>query len=185
VFSEEAATAYHEAGHAVAAFLLNRGPRKATITPDGEALGSVTDMGRAAEPSGGGGYWELAARARRRVDHAIIELMAGGTAEAHFLGRETYRDSGALARAASDHGEISDLMDELAWPSRRQGNGYLVFLEATTRDLIEGEAGWRLVEALAKALLDRKTLSASEVRNLLVRVGSAPRRASALPYAAR
>ena len=37
----ECATAYHEAGHAVAAFLLRRRLRRATIIPDEDSLGHI------------------------------------------------------------------------------------------------------------------------------------------------
>jgi hypothetical protein len=78
------ATAYHEAGHAVAAIAYGKGIRRqgAPIVPDAEgALGSVWMLKHIpGDPSAG----TLNGRMRLRIEEDVIVKLAGGAAHRKF-----------------------------------------------------------------------------------------------------
>ena len=78
------ATAFHEAGHAVASIWLQRPFKYVTIEPDGDTLGHV----HAWVP----GKWfrpdlEVTPRVRALIDAEVSVLFAGGIAEKRHVGR--------------------------------------------------------------------------------------------------
>jgi ATP-dependent Zn protease len=79
-------TAYHEAGHAVAAHVLRRPFRRRTIAPDAEAgtLGLITyaPFPRDFDPAN-----VSERRARYHLERSIITALAGNVAEAVSLAR--------------------------------------------------------------------------------------------------
>src|SRR5437899_2222762 len=84
------ATAYHEAGHAVAAVEFNLGLRMATIEPEEDSLGH-DHIGHPPAHC----YWDKEAfneyRARRYAEAGIQMDFAGHIAECRFLGKRALR----------------------------------------------------------------------------------------------
>lgn len=92
------ATAYHEAGHAVAARRLGQGVTGISIVPDSESRGRTTGHKRSIDASrrffaqleeadydaGWGG--SIKGRLRRRVERTVMVLLAGGMAEMRATG---------------------------------------------------------------------------------------------------
>ena len=100
-------TAVHEAGHAVASFLLGRGVLRATIEPEAGVLGRVEHtppgdwLGDALDEANYDASWGgfVKARTRRHVETTAMVLLAGGLAEQTILGVED-TDTGAGLYAA-------------------------------------------------------------------------------------
>lgn len=141
-------TAFHEAGHAVMAELCGRLLTEVEIVGDREHAGSV--QSRAFNPS-------PEAEAEDVERHLKI-ILAGTVAEAMVSGREGWDETSEDLDAAVRLGMrlVDDCEDVLPLLSDI-GAG-------VERDL---QAHWQAVEMLAAELLDRKTLTGSEVRKLL------------------
>jgi hypothetical protein len=162
VDSQKAATAYHEAGHAVMGFIVEDPPLFATIEPDNKgAVGKVEF-----EP----GIPEFARQylndspAKRRYAEQRILIELAGTAAHNLL----------------EPGRLSDLGDETDARSAREFADELISWEdkeaylCRARDEAETRlrAHWPWVEAVAGALLQRKTLSREDI--LALRPPAAP-----------
>ena len=154
--SARRATAFHEAGHAVAA--RDRGFRlhRATIVPSGDYAGIVEhsnplrgiDLGSDRSPL-----------ARLRAEDAIIVHLAGPAAQRRYKPR-SYRSyhgkidyERALGLAVAQNGPFEAAKAQLRW------------LEIVARDMIEQQ--WHFVESVAEALLEKGTLSGAQLRRVL------------------
>ena len=152
------ATAFHEAGHVVAAWSRRIKIHNATIVPTHEFQGLVQH----ANPLRGIRLeWDASARARRRAESAIIVLLAGPEAQRRHSPR-SWR---------SHHGD-SDFKQAVDLASRFNGSdeaerAYLDWLAIVTRDEIA--VLWPQVEKVAQALVRERTLTAAEVKALLAR----------------
>lgn len=153
------ATAYHEAGHAVAAYWLRRAFRHVTIAPDleGGSLGHMLDRKLKGE-------WIPDAepeRYRSRFEKMIIVSMAGAEAERKFTGR--YNRIGAS-------GDRKDQVDYGCWLTAGDLDEvplYLDLLKHRTRRLLEAHHVWFAVEVLAKELLKRETIRWKDAKEII------------------
>ena len=144
----ERLTAFHEAGHAVMAELCGRLLTEVEILGDRDHTGSVQSLALHPKPD---------AEAEDIERHLRI-VLAGTIAEMVVTGRESWdetsEDLDAAVRLAmqlvDDCEDVLPLLGDL-----RVG---------VERDLRQH---WPAVEMLAGELLDRKTLTGSEVRKLL------------------
>ncbi len=155
--SQRRATAYHEAGHAIAAWRLRLKVHSGTIVPAPDYSGQVkheSPLRRTRLDIDGSD------RARMRAESAIIVSLAGPAAQKRFNPR-SWR---------SHHGEYDfKLVTDLAL--RLNGDGktataYCTWLSIVADNLVS--ANWQWVEIIAQALLARGTLSGDEVRNLIM-----------------
>jgi hypothetical protein len=146
-----AATAYHEAGHAVASFSLGRTVRRVSIVPDGFYLGHCR---HAAQPSFRPDMM-ADTKARLRAETEIVILLAGGIAEKKFAGRCNY------VGASYDHDNAVDLAVHVTGDDA-EAAAYLNWLSIRTRNLIERE--WAAVRAIADQLLTDRRLSGAVAR---------------------
>jgi hypothetical protein len=166
------ATAYHEAGHAVALFLLGRSPGATSIEPGvdkhGDPMlgfnkspaplraGTLTDPREVTA----GGVPELVPHQRKRVEEEIIVLFAGPAAEERFLGHANHEWAGG------DHARVLALA-RLSEMHPDEEEAYLNWLAVRARLLLTGWA-WSLVEGVAAELLTRRKLTAKETREAIV-----------------
>lgn len=152
-------TAYHEAGHAVAALVKTVPYKYVTILPDEESqsLGHILQDGKfvdyAALEAG-----ELTPTKLNRIERYLMVLLAGGLAEKGYSGR--YNQIGA----SSDRYKAADIALSL------EGDGegaslYLGLLNHRTKAVIGNH--WRDVVTVAEALLSRQTLTSEEVRQVV------------------
>lgn len=147
------ATAHHEAGHAVAAFLLKRRLRSVTIVPNSKdgSLGSTNYRFKSGEVR------DLSYMSRRHVEDHIIICFAGGIAEQRFRGRANHRAS------RSDHFEAVELALEHIGRAD-EARAYADWLFVRTKNLLlHTPNAWRAVKAIATALLKFQTLSGKKV----------------------
>jgi len=141
------ATAYHEAGHAVAAHVLKFPIRSVSIVQDLDTAGRMVYR----SPLAGIRLdFDGSDRARLRAESAIIVALAGPAAQRRYSPRSV-----RSWHASGDY----ELAGELAMRvngSAAATNAYLKWLQIRTGDLLAGR--WRTVDALARALIEQKTI---------------------------
>ena len=146
-------TAYHEAGHAVAALALGRGVKCVSIVPGEEILGHCAHHKlRSFQPD-----IHTNGRTLRRIEQSILILLAGGEAEAKFRGRHNH------IGAERDYQDAIDLA-MCVFGSEEETEAYLRWLLIRARNLITSLVNWPIVEHVAAELLARKTLNGREMR---------------------
>lgn len=154
------ATAYHEAGHAVASLALGRGVRRVSIVPDLAAgtLGLATNHGL---PSFRPDVRDDAPT-QAKAEREILILLAGPAAEERFTGRRN------RAGAAGDHAAAAAALALSLCGDEDEASAFLAWLVIRGRNLIAAPGQWIRVAALARALVDRRELSGAEVRRVCV-----------------
>ena len=141
-------TAFHEAGHAVMAELCGRLLTEVEIVGDREHTGSVQPLAFLPNPD---------AEAEDIERHLKI-VLAGTVAETIISGRQGWDETSEDLDAAVRLG--MRLVDDC--------EDVLPLLQDIGADVKQDlDRHWPAVEMLATELLDRKTLTGSEVRNLL------------------
>lgn len=146
----ETATAYHEAGHAVAYFRLGKRIRKVTIVPNDGYRGCCFGYGKLPPLDGS---VEITPAIEKKVEKEIQIFFAGALAEAKHLGRNP--------RGWSKLTDVDCVMD-LAMAmngSMKTTEAYLNWLYLAAKELFNDEDTWKAVEAIAQELLKKKTLS--------------------------
>jgi ATP-dependent Zn protease len=141
------ATAFHEAGHAVAALALDRPVRKVSIEPDRDRMG-ICFFGKAVfRPS------------QDWLEREVLIALAGMAAEA--------RHTGAYDRAAASR----DLRYARELALQRAGNERQAErlerrLLSKVEHLLEQEMNWQAVTRIAAALLEQGEISGRQARHL-------------------
>lgn len=189
------ATAYHEAGHAVAYNTLRLRFKYVTIVPEqekgwlGHILGdSPSHFTRDYLESGGmvgdalvdtvdkvavrRFLWRLAARKRRArldVERRVIGCLAGVMAEEKFTGEFNYEgahsDYTSFIDFASATGNYVLAPQECSGKSEMDVRQYEREMQDKTAALLD--SSWQAVEAVALALLERKRLDHREARRII------------------
>jgi hypothetical protein len=147
-----AATAYHEAGHAVAAWRFCLKFKRVTIKPDADA-GSLGDVLHRV-PNWFRPDIESSDRVSLRAERHIITDFAGQLAEAKFRGRPP------RFGMESDNQSAANMAFRLSG-SPETVEAYLKYCWFAARDLVNGQ--WPQIEVLAASLLKRQTLKYEEV----------------------
>ena len=155
--SQIEATAYHEAGHAVIAYLLGYKPQSATIVPTVDATGHVIH----ANPLHG---FQLdidgSDEVRRRVESAITICFAGPIAQKRYSPRSWRRVHGQW-----DYDTIAELGLRVCG-SDEQATAFIRWREIVTLDLIK--ANWPRIQQVARQLLEREHLSHADLDAIIV-----------------
>jgi hypothetical protein len=154
------ATAYHEAGHAVAAMAYGKGIRRqgATIIPNLRgAAGSVyMTMHIPGDPS----VDSLTRRMRLRIEEDVMVMLAGGIAQRCFRPSSVRNHHGRSDRDAAYDLLMHTVADE------RELQAYWRLLIVRTENFVRLPVRWRQIEAAAKALMEKKTLTSAELRQV-------------------
>lgn len=148
------ATAYHEAGHAIAAFRLGINIKRVTIVGTEDASGrTVFDR-----PVLQGIHldYDSSPRARLKAEGAILICLAGPMAQQHYRANSLRN-----WHSRGDYRNAVDIAMSLNG-STEQTEAYLRWLEIRARDMVR--INWRGVEAVANALLNERTLDMVAVR---------------------
>ena len=143
--SHDAATCYHEAGHAVMAILLGRSIHKVSAMPNSLRLGQVEFKKGAAKQSDD---W---------IEVEILIALAGPVAEAKFTGTFDEHSAGRDLRAVRKFAE--DRVGD------RQADRYERRMLAKAKYLLTDDATWKAVEAIAAELLAKGTISGRAARH--------------------
>jgi hypothetical protein len=154
------AVAYHEAGHVVAALAYRRGIRRqgATIVPDAEgAVGSVSMLKHIpGDPSVDAHTGKM----RLRIEEVVLVSLAGGAAQ-----RKHRPSSVRSYRARSDYDSAADLLIRIVGDVREL-EAYFRWLMVRAENFVANPIHWLQIEAVAKALMERKTIGAKELREI-------------------
>jgi hypothetical protein len=153
-------TAYHEAGHAVAAVALNVaiGKKGVSILSDQDSVGRLyTHKHVSGDPQS-----LLTGRMRLRLEETTIVSLAGEIAQRKYRPSSVYRH-----HAGSDRDRNFDRLSCMVG-NPRELVAYWRWLLIRAENLVNSPPRWAQIEAVAKALVERKTLSASEVRQICV-----------------
>lgn len=160
------ATAYHEAGHAVVAHMLEYQVRRVSIAPkcgsDGRVSWRNPIKNRSVRSKLEYGSEADLDRVRYLIDHAIIVCMAGAFAQKRHNPRTGWRYSGSGAARGefllkgSDDQQALELMSRV-YEDEKVRAAYSRYLEARAEDLVKRY--WSKIERLAITLLDRETIS--------------------------
>ncbi len=165
------AAAFHEAGHAVAAYHLRvRFRRVAVGGNEPTELGWLELWPAQAVPADG--VPDL--RTEHAVERRVIVLLAGAQAERMGVGRARYLGSSLDFYEAVRHaGQLCRTRAELS--------AYLRWMQLRVRALVESP-GWRQpIEALADQLRQHRRLGAREARAIIRGRALTPRRACRRP----
>ncbi len=157
VSDRRAATAHHEAGHAVAHFVLRRRIDRVTIVEDDESFGRVSGQ-VVPENLDFLEYGPATLRELKAVEDAIVAGLAGAVAECRYTGKP--KSPGAR----DDVAQVFSLAEAVC-SSPRTTQAYVDYLSVVAEEMIE--ANRNLVEALAAELLERETLSGPATRRVL------------------
>jgi len=165
--AETTAFAYHEAGHAVAAHVLQHGPAPmyVTIVPDGVTRGHVRP--RPVRPQGDPASTMEVSLMEMVVRFAgpIAQIRHNPSSWQPINGYSDWHVACRLAILISRGMRVlgSDM------DPRRQARTLLVAAAVEAGRLVERE--WVLIERLARALVDRKTLTGEEIAAVLAELG--------------
>jgi len=142
----DAATAYHEAGHAVVALALGRPIQRVSVRQNHEHLGVCEHRQGMLRPSED---W---------LEREILIALGGIAAEARHTGNY------AWDQAARDQQYVRRLAIQRA--GERQADRLERRLLAKAEHLLAQEGNWRAVELIAAELLRRGTISGRAARHL-------------------
>lgn len=150
--------AYHEAAHAVAAFLYGFGLKYATIIPDKKrgSLGHVRVTSRKVNNI------EFAGREDEGFYREyLIFTLAGWEAEKKLCGRYSHIGAG------SDFQHVKDIIfrNQGALPQKAI-DGYFQYVRYSTKHFIE--TNWDKIIRVADNLLQYRMLTGEEIRNILL-----------------
>jgi hypothetical protein len=155
--TELESTAFHEAGHAAAAFHLGVAVKEVSIVPDigAERLGHCAGYGY---PDWFSPDALIDDRSRALAEREIIVMFAGPAAEARARGRRDHVGAGG-----DDYRYAIDLASRFCG-SIEETTAYVAWLALRAQNLIHDPFVWFGVEALAAALLARRTLTGRKAR---------------------
>jgi hypothetical protein len=155
---DEEGTAYHEAGHAVVGAARGRPPISATIIPDGTGAVGKTEFPKDWLPEYKNHFGD-SAKKRTYIETHILTSVAGTmTHDFRFPGR--VHDA---ADANDDRISREIIEDNAGWADDHRER-YLERLQGIARDLLQ--ANWPWVEAVAHALMERKTVYTADILGL-------------------
>jgi hypothetical protein len=149
---QRAATAYHEAGHAVVRYLLAFEPKSVTISATSNAQRAAKHgdplHGIKLDTDGSG-------RARLRLEKAIRISYAGPLAE------KKHNVHWRVSNGAYDFGRIEQLGLIACNGSSTQAKLFLHWLEVATQEMVD--AHWAAIERVAKRLLVHDRLAGAHI----------------------
>ena len=155
------AIAYHEAGHAVMAFITRRRILVVSINPTEGTLGHIRTAKLGEKTCN-----EIETRSefdlkiRARVEAEIMGIYAGPIAQSLFQGgRINMRD------AASDFDNLADLLMHVCDPDE-EAQAYGEWLSQRTKRLLKQPFHWAAVETLARELLQRRHIGGRKARQI-------------------
>jgi hypothetical protein len=148
---ERTRTAYHEAGHGAVALDQRRGFVHVTIVPKEDPLGHLlgVPVGAWFHPD-----YDPSPRARRAIERYILILAGGDGAEWHLTSEHDQQGASADLTQALDAAQY-------VCGSAEETEAYLNWLWVKARDLVGSPNNWPVVEALAAALLAKRTVSSA------------------------
>lgn len=153
------AAAFHEAGHAVAAYHLKVRFRRIAIGKDSAKELGWLELWLTPQVTADGA---VDMRTEHAIERSVIVLLAGSQAERMALGRAKYLGSGLdFFEAVRYAGYLCRRRPEIS--------AYLRWMQLRVHALVERPTWRRPIEALAACLVQRRELGAREARSIIRR----------------
>lgn len=156
ISKELRATAYHEAGHAVASYLLRIGLKGASIIPDEDSEGRVRNY---PQPALARADYGRSAPMRDRIERLVKVLLAGEITERFISGKKRIT-------IHQDHENAVSYL-ELLVSGDDELSAYLDLLSIQTKKMFAPPGIWLCVEVVADALIEHRTLSGRRLRAII------------------
>jgi hypothetical protein len=155
------ATAYHEAGHAIAAWRLETRVSSVTVEPNEDNLGATLHS----NPLYGMDIdcGDDSPRAQRRAENYMVISLAGPAAQ-----REHNPRSVRVYHGRSDREAVCEVLSQLCVVGSDLFHAYYRLMDLRARVLVQHFVNWRAIEILAQELLQRRTLSGKTLRQFIV-----------------
>jgi hypothetical protein len=152
--------AYHEAGHAVMAYILQRRFHFITIDPDklDENTGGLFQLSYSSKLSDNIKFGISDSRAL--IEKQIKITLAGAVACGLFVGREKWKLS-------EDDGTTCFRLADTQCGDAEEADAYLTWLRLGVRNELNLPHNWARVRAVAEALMKHKTLSYRKAREII------------------
>jgi hypothetical protein len=149
-------TAYHEAGHAVIAYILRKRFASISIIPNEDSEGRVS-IGKAKhiEPD-----WDTSRRCVTELEKHAMVLCGGVVAERLLTGHKHWRGSENDITKASEYLAFLCGNDE-------ETSAYLELIWIRTRNLLKVPGHWAAVQAVADELFKHSYLGQKRVRGII------------------
>ncbi len=152
-------TAYHEAGHAVASFLLHVDTINAiSVIPDEVSEGRThhSAPGRNYHPD-----YDDSPRTRSKTEKRIMSYLAGDVAESLLLKWKK------LNTNLTDYQKAVDLASYQCDGEPDETGAYVTFLYYKTRNLLRRAENWTAISDLASILIERRRIGRREFYPLI------------------
>ena len=152
------ATAYHEAGHAVAAYNCRIAFTEVSIIPNDDTNGRITfrKSPKSFQPD-----LCMNTRTRLRIENNAIVDFAGGKAEHKF------RHSRFPTRGASADFDNTVQLILYYCGSEREADAYIKWLSVRAEYLVGVRENWAAIEALASELLIHQKIGSRRARQII------------------
>ncbi len=152
-------TAYHEAGHAVAAWHVHVPTKDLSIIPDDSSLGR-----HFSGPyfTGVNPEFDDSPRCQRRLENKALVCLAGPAAQRRF-NPHGYRHY----HGKSDYRQAVDLLSYIA-PEPEELGAYIGLIKIRARNFVGRPDMWAAIEAVAAALLDRGEIPGKEIKPIIL-----------------
>lgn len=154
--------AYHEAGHAIAAWILEHRVDRVTIEPTVDYLGQAVHP----HPLRGMEYFDYSPKTQRRAENTVKICLAGVAAQRKYNPRSVRRSSGSR-----DYEEACGVLFRLCDSDEEEMRAYFRLLQIQTRNLVENPVNWKAIDILARELLKRRTMSRKSLREFIISRG--------------
>lgn len=152
-------TAYHEAGHAVAAYVMHRRFTSVSIIPeeDDDSYGRCS-MGKWL--SNLNPEWDTGNKVRNLVEREAMIYMAGAQAVARLTGRINWVGFGY------DKVKAINIINRLCDDEKELG-AYFRWLWERTRIWVKFSLHWAMIEALSEALMEQPIIGERKARAVI------------------
>lgn len=166
--------AFHEAGHLMAAYRLRipfTGRKAITIVPSEDYEGVFIHRnilrGAALES-------DNSDRSRLKMERLVQVCLGGIEAQRRYDPASVrYGENFGDWDGGDDYHQAINLIDYFT-SGPRESEAYLELLRIRTENLVIAGCNWECIEAVAKGLLQQKTLSAKEAVNIIQATVAAP-----------
>lgn len=155
------ATAFHEAGHALAQHRLGFKIKSVTVEGRGDYLGAVE--GKSGLNASTLNVEHISGAALARWHDRIVSFLAGREAQRHHKPQSI-----RSYMARSDRNAVVDILWRLH-PEPQEMKAVLKYLERRTHNLVHTTLNWAMITALASELTQKRTLSGEQVRAVFSR----------------
>lgn len=157
----ELSTAIHEAGHAVVAFFLRVRIKYVTIMPD-KKRGTLGHVRQHPVRFARQGVFDDSLRGVDRAERYILVLFAGQIAQRKHAPRSRWRDGGS-----TDREKAMELFWRICSNDERARKLYLRLLWRKAECYVD--AHWSAIQAVARELIARTTLTAEQSADVILR----------------